>query len=69
LELQQIIMYGFESRNDAFILYVSPESFVPEDHPFSLIRLMADKSLASLSGKFEEMYSHTGVRQFCRKRF
>lgn len=53
-------MRGYENRSDALFLYVSPESFVPGDHPLRPIRLMADKALASLSGEFEKIYSHTG---------
>jgi transposase len=53
-------MRGMEDRSDALFLYVSPESFVPADHPLRPIRKMADKALASLSGEFERMYSHTG---------
>ncbi len=53
-------MRGVEDRSDALFLYVSPESFVPADHPLRPIRKMADKALASLSGEFERMYSHTG---------
>jgi transposase len=53
-------MRGLEDRNDALFIYVSPESFVPADHPLRPIRLMADKALASLSKEFEQMYSHTG---------
>jgi len=53
-------MRGVEDRSDALFIYVSPESFVPRDHPLRPIRLMADKALASLSKEFDEMYSHTG---------
>ena len=53
-------MRGVEDRSDALFLYVSPESFVPADHPLRPIRKMTDKALASLSGEFERMYSHTG---------
>jgi transposase len=60
LELQEIIMRGYENRSDVLFLYVSPESFVPKDHPLRPIRLMADKALSSLSPEFGQMYSHTG---------
>jgi transposase len=53
-------MRGLEDRSDALFLYISPESFVPADHPLRPIRLMADKALASLSREFEQMYSPTG---------
>jgi len=53
-------MRGLEDRSDALFIYVSPESFVPEDHPLRPIRIMADKALASLSQEFDRLYSHTG---------
>jgi transposase len=53
-------MRGVEGRSDTLFLYVSQESFVPADHPLRPIRVMADKALASLSGEFDQMYSHTG---------
>jgi transposase len=55
-----MLMRGREDRSDALFLYVSPDSFVPPDHPLRPIRLMADRALSSLSGEFEKMYSHTG---------
>ena len=53
-------MRGLEDRSDALFLYVSPESFVPADHPLRPIRVMADKALTSLSKELDRMYSHTG---------
>ena len=53
-------MRGLEKNTDALFVYVSPESFVPSDHPLRLIRIMADKALDALSGELNRMYSHTG---------
>lgn len=53
-------MRGIEDRSDALFIYVSPESFVPEEHPLRPIRIMADKALNSLSKEFDRIYSHTG---------
>jgi transposase len=53
-------MRGLEDRNEALFIYVSPESFVPENHPLRPIRAMADKALQSLSKEFDRMYSHVG---------
>lgn len=53
-------MRGIEDRSDALFIYVSPESFVPEDHSLRPIRVMADKALQSLSKELDRMYSHTG---------
>jgi len=41
-------------RNDAIFIYVSPESFVPSDHPLRPIRLMADKELSTQRRRTEE---------------
>jgi transposase len=40
--------------------YLSPEQRVPQDHPLGPIRQMADRALAGLTGRFEELYSWTG---------
>lgn len=53
-------MRGFEDRSEVLFIYVSPESFVPEDHSLRPIRTMADKALKSLSEEFDRIYSHTG---------
>jgi transposase/IS5 family transposase len=53
-------MRGFEQSSDALFIYVSPESFVPKDHPLRPIRQMVDTALENLSPVFSQMYSHTG---------
>lgn len=53
-------MRGHEKNTDALFVYISPEAFVPDDHPLRPIRLMADKALSSLHREFNGMYSHTG---------
>ena len=53
-------MRGTENQTDALFVYVSPESFVPGNHPLRPIREMADKALQGLSQDFDRMYSHTG---------
>ena len=53
-------MRGFEDRSDALFVYVSPETFVPKDHPLRPIRKMVDDALANMSSVFSQMYSHTG---------
>jgi transposase len=40
--------------------YLSPEQRVPQDHPLRPIRQMADRALAGLAGRFQELYSWTG---------
>jgi transposase len=53
-------MRGFEQQSDALFVYLSPESFVPKDHPLRPIRQMVDSALENLSPVFCQMYSHTG---------
>jgi transposase len=53
-------MRGFEQQSDSLFVYISPESFVPKDHPLRPIRQMVDKALENLSPLFCQMYSHTG---------
>jgi len=53
-------MRGFEEQTDALFVYISPESFVPKDHPLRPIREMVDTALENLSPMFCQMYSHTG---------
>ena len=53
-------MRGFDQPSDSLFVYLSPESFVPKDHPLRPIRLMVDAALDNLSPVFCQMYSHTG---------
>jgi transposase len=53
-------MRGFEQQSDALFVYISPESFVPKDHPLRPIRQMVDAALDDLSPFFCQIYSHTG---------
>lgn len=53
-------MRGFEQQSDALFVYLSPETFVPKDHPLRPIRQMVDAALDDLSPVFCQMYSHTG---------
>jgi len=53
-------MRGFEQQSDALFVYLSPESFVPKEHPLRPIRQMVDTALENLSPVFCQMDSHTG---------
>ncbi|PKN59610.1 MAG: IS5/IS1182 family transposase [Deltaproteobacteria bacterium HGW-Deltaproteobacteria-11] len=53
-------MRGVEPKSDAMFVYLSPESFVPKEHPLRPIRAMVDAALAELDADFNELYSHTG---------
>ena len=53
-------MRGFDSKTEALFTYVTPESFVPKDHPLRAIRKMADEALAGMNKLFDSMYATTG---------
>src|SRR5262245_54763390 len=53
-------MRGDDLQQPAMFSYVSPEQRVPADHPLRPIRQMVDDILKSLSGRFAQLYSHTG---------
>lgn len=53
-------MRGLETKTEALFVYLSPESFVPKDHPLRPIRAMADKALAELNADFNKIYADTG---------
>lgn len=53
-------MRGIENRTDAMFVYVSPDAFVPKDHPLRPIRTMVDKALAELDPDFAALYADTG---------
>lgn len=53
-------MRGNDNNTEAMFVYLSPETYVPKNHPLRPIRAMADKALAELHDEFEAMYSHTG---------
>lgn len=53
-------MRGFDSNTEALFTYVTPESFVPKDHPLRAIRKMADEALAGMDKLFDSMYATTG---------
>jgi transposase len=53
-------MRGFDSKSEALFTYVTPESFVPKDHPLRAIRRMADEALEGMDTIFDSMYATTG---------
>ena len=53
-------MRGIEPKTDVMFIYLSPESFVPKEHPLRPIRTMVDAALAELDADFNALYSHTG---------
>jgi transposase len=53
-------MRGEHDPAQAMFCYISPEGFVPKDHPLRPLKKMVDLALKDLSPKFDAMYSHTG---------
>ena len=53
-------MRGIDGQTETLFAYVSPETFVPKDHPLRAIRKMADEALAGMDKLFDSMYATTG---------
>ena len=53
-------MRGDTTRQAAMILGLTPESFVPQNHPIRRIKPIVDAALAELSPLFERIYSDIG---------
>ena len=53
-------MRGLSCSGDELFSFVRLEERVPSDHPLRVIRGLADKVLAELSGNFSGLYAHTG---------
>jgi len=53
-------MRGVDHHNDRLFSYVRPDSRVPADHPLRAIRKITDAALASLSDRFDALYSAIG---------
>lgn len=53
-------MRGSDSKTEALFTYVTPESFVPKDHPLRAIRKMADSALEGMDKLFDSIYATNG---------
>jgi transposase len=53
-------MRGEDEKQSAMFSYVTLERRIPTDHPLRSIRVMTDRALEQMSGKFDELYSSTG---------
>ncbi len=53
-------MRGFDINTEALFTYVTPESYVPKEHPLRAIRKMADEALAAMDKLFDSMYANSG---------
>jgi transposase len=55
-----VTMRGEDAKQATMFSIISPERRVPQDHPLRLIKAMADAVLASMSKRFDKMYSRIG---------
>lgn len=53
-------MRGADHRKDTLFSYVRPDSRVPRNHPPRVVRRITDTALASLSDRFDTLYSEIG---------
>jgi transposase len=53
-------MRGEQRRSEGLFSYVRLEDRIARDHPLRAILVLVNEVLAALSGRFEELYSHTG---------
>ena len=53
-------MRGQDSRSGSLFSYVDLEQRVRSDHPLRTIRTLVNEALASLDGRFSEIYSEIG---------
>jgi transposase len=53
-------MRGTDGETSAMFSYLSPEAFVPPNHPLRAIRPLVNAALDRLSGDFARMYSEFG---------
>jgi transposase len=53
-------MRGDERGSEGLFSYLRLEERIAADHPLRAIRALVNEALAALSGRFDELYSHTG---------
>jgi transposase len=53
-------MRGEQQASEGLFSYIRLEDRIAKDHPLRAIRALVDEVLATLSGRFEDLYSHTG---------
>lgn len=53
-------MRGGQRGSEGLFSYIRLEERIAADHPLRAIRALVDEALAALSGRFEDLYSHTG---------
>jgi transposase len=55
-----VCMRGDERGSEGLFSYLRLEERIAADHPLRAIRTLVNEALAALSGRFDELYSHTG---------
>ena len=60
MQLLRKVMRGIDDQTETLFAYVSPETFVPKNHPLRAIRKMADDALVGMDKLFDSMYATTG---------
>jgi transposase len=60
LTRNEAVMRGTDTQQAALFSYLSPEDYVPGDHPLRVIKALVDPALAALSPRFERLYSRYG---------
>ena len=53
-------MRGEDAKQATMFSFLSPERRVPQDHPLRLIKALTDAVLATMSKRFDQMYSRVG---------
>src|SRR5215467_3591929 len=53
-------MRGEDAKQATMFSFLSPERRVPQDHPLRLIKALTNATLASMSKRFDQMYSRVG---------
>ncbi|MGA9114672.1 MAG: IS5 family transposase [Candidatus Dormiibacterota bacterium] len=53
-------MRGSTAGQEAFLMSLTPDQLVPQDHPIRRIRAIVEKALAALSADFDAMYARNG---------
>src|SRR5258706_2590911 len=53
-------MRGEQRGSEGLFSYIRLEERIAADHPLRTIRELVNEVLATLSGRFEELYSHSG---------
>jgi transposase len=53
-------MRGEQRGSEGLFSYLRLEERIAADHPLRAIRALVNEALSALSGRFEELYSHTG---------